>query len=49
MLWELSRILRANPEVAEALDRGEDVPNTPGGQVFAEQLAKLQQRFGSSA
>ena len=49
MLWELSRILRANPEVAEALGRGEGVPNTPGGQVFAEQLAKLQQRFGSSA
>jgi len=49
MLWDLSRILRARPDVAAALDRGEDVPNTPGGQVFSEYLTKLQQAFGSSA
>ena len=49
MLWELSRILRAHPDVAQALERGEDVPNTPGGQVFSEYLARLQQAFGSSA
>jgi pyruvate,water dikinase len=49
MLWELSRVLRAHPDVIEALDRGEDVPAGPGGQVFGEYLAKLQQAFGSSA
>jgi pyruvate,water dikinase len=49
MLWDLSRILRAHPDVAETLDRGEGVPSTPGGQVFAEHLAKLQDAFGSSA
>jgi pyruvate,water dikinase len=49
MLWELGRILRGHPDVAGSLDRGEGVPPTPGGQVFAEYLAKLQDAFGSSA
>jgi pyruvate,water dikinase len=49
MLWDLSRILRAHPDVVAALDRGEDIPNSPGGQVFSEYLARLQQAFGSSA
>jgi phosphohistidine swiveling domain-containing protein len=49
MLWELSRIARAHPEVAEALDRGEAVPPTAGGQVFDQELEKLCDRFGSSS
>jgi phosphohistidine swiveling domain-containing protein len=49
MLWALSRIARAHPEVLEALDRGVEIPLTPGGQVFHEEIQKLLDRFGSSA
>jgi phosphohistidine swiveling domain-containing protein len=49
MLWELSRIARAYPEVAEALDKGTEIPQTAGGQVFLQELDKLQERFGSSS
>lgn len=49
IMWELSRIARTHPEVAEALDKGQDVPPTPGGQVFSQELGKLQDRFGSSS
>jgi phosphohistidine swiveling domain-containing protein len=49
IMWDLSRIARAHPEVAEALDKGRDIPQTPGGQVFAQELLKLQDRFGSSS
>jgi phosphohistidine swiveling domain-containing protein len=49
MLWELSRLARVNPEIAEALDRRQEIPQTPGGQVFAQELRKLQDRFGSSS
>jgi phosphohistidine swiveling domain-containing protein len=49
IMWELSRVARAHPEVAEALDKGADIPLTPGGQVFSQELQKLQERFGSSS
>ena len=49
MMWDLSRIARAHPEVAQALDKGEEIPQTPGGQIFAQQLEKLQERFGGSS
>jgi pyruvate,water dikinase len=49
MLWELSRILRAHPDLLDALDRGEELPSSPGGQVFGEYVARLQLAFGSSA
>jgi len=49
IMWELSRIARAHPEVAEALDKGLEIPPTPGGQVFSQELQKLQDRFGSSS
>jgi phosphohistidine swiveling domain-containing protein len=49
VMWELSRVARAHPEVADALDKKEDIPQTPGGQIFMQQLQLLQDRFGSSS
>jgi pyruvate,water dikinase len=49
MLWELSRIARAHPDVAEALDKATDIPRSAGGQVFEQELQKLRDRFGSSS
>ncbi len=49
ILWELSRIARAHPDVAEALDKGAEIPQSAGGQVFEQELQKLRDRFGSSS
>jgi len=49
MLWELSRIARAHADVAEALEKGAEVPPSAGGQVFEQALQKLRDRFGSSS
>ncbi len=48
LLWDLSRLLRADNELAESVARGGELPQTASGRVFGEGLRDLLQRFGST-
>ncbi|HEX5369412.1 MAG TPA: PEP-utilizing enzyme [Dehalococcoidia bacterium] len=48
LLWDLSRLLRADNELAEAIACGADLPQTESGRAFDEGLRDLQRRFGST-
>jgi pyruvate,water dikinase len=48
-LWDLSRQLRAAPELLEALDAGRELPDTPAGAAFKAAFDKLIARFGRTS
>jgi hypothetical protein len=48
-LWDLSRILRANPELLEALDRGAALPETPEARSFDDAFAAMIATYGHTS
>jgi rifampicin phosphotransferase len=48
MLWDLSRILRSNPELMAALDRGEKLPEGDAAAAFEDAFQAMTRRFGDT-
>ncbi len=48
-LWDLSRILRANPDLLEALNRGAELPDTMAGKQFEDELAAMLAIYGHTS
>ena len=48
LLWDASRVLRAHPELMDAVAMGEVPSGSPAAEEFAAQLRELQDRFGST-
>ena len=48
LLWDASRVLRAHPELMDAVAKGEVPSGSPAAEEFAAKLGELQQRFGST-
>ncbi len=48
-LWDLSRILRANPELLEALNRRAELPDTAAGKEFKDGLAAMLAIYGHTS
>lgn len=49
MMWDLSRVLRAAPELLAALDHGRELPPTPAAVAFRRGLEELLERFGATS
>ncbi len=47
-LWDLSRLLRTDSELAEAIAKGVELPRTESGRAFEDGLRELLRRFGST-
>ena len=45
-LWDLGRILRANPDLRAALDKRAELPPTPAAREFREKLDAMLKEFG---
>jgi len=48
LLWDASRVLRAHPELMDAVAKDEMPSGSPAAEEFAAKLGELQQRFGST-
>ncbi|MGE0687848.1 MAG: PEP-utilizing enzyme [Dehalococcoidia bacterium] len=48
-LWDLSRILRANPELLQALDRGAALPDSPASRQFSDAFAAMIATYGHTS
>lgn len=48
-LWDLSRLLRVSPSLAEALDRGAGLPDTPAGHVFRDAFSEMIAVYGHTS
>ncbi len=48
MLWDLSRIVREDAELAASIALGKPAPDTEGGREFLRQFEALRQAFGAT-
>ena len=48
-LWDLSRLLRANPDLLETLNRGAELPDTEAGLEFKDGLDAMLEIYGHTS